>query len=216
MTPYLYSLWVLTSSITVELFADALNESGVMPVYCSQEYDDHVFGSLGAWEDVENRFEGAGGNPPFERSFLQRMVTEFDNAAIGSSPYCRCVLLPLSGMYGMIDRTSGLSSQGIMLVTIPPGSLSFRQQEGYFTSRSLKVYHGFQELGLFIWRNRPYMEKYPPPMDVELLYLHWVAVACRNPSKVNVDVEALQIAFPPSLRQTSNKLGLCMKYAMCE
>ena len=36
----------------MELFADALNESRVMPVYCSQEYDDHVFGSLGAWEDL--------------------------------------------------------------------------------------------------------------------------------------------------------------------
>lgn len=33
-TPNLYSLWILTSHVTVDPFADAVNESGCLPGYC--------------------------------------------------------------------------------------------------------------------------------------------------------------------------------------
>jgi len=43
----------------VELFADYLNESGVLKHYCSDDDEDVIFGSLGEWKDVEDGFEGA-------------------------------------------------------------------------------------------------------------------------------------------------------------
>ena len=215
VSPLLYSLWALTSSVTVELFADSLNESGVLPAYCSLDSEDQELGSLGTWEDVERSVRGGGGNPPFEKTFLRKMVDVFDSGARGTSPYCRCVLLPLGKTYGILERTSGLLSQGIMLLRIPPGSMSFKPQEGYFCSTTMKRYHAFQELGLFIWRNRPYLEKHPPPIDVELMYLHWVAVACRNPSEVCVDIQAIRMAFPPALRKNCYNLALFMNSFSC-
>ena len=116
VSPFLYSLWALTSSITVELFADSLNESGVLPTYCSLDDGDQKLGSIGTWEDVEDSVEGAGGNPPFERCFLQNMVTVFDSGVRGTAPYCRCVLLPLGESHGIVQRTTGLSEQSF---TIP-------------------------------------------------------------------------------------------------
>lgn len=40
VTPDLYSLWSVTSHIKAELLADAINESGVLPFYCSIDVED--------------------------------------------------------------------------------------------------------------------------------------------------------------------------------
>lgn len=125
MSPDLYSLWSLSSHITFELFADALNESGALQRYCSLDEKDNLFESAGSWEDVEDVAEGAGGNPPFETIFLRRMMDEFDKGTGGFKPYCRCVLLPLTKSYNVMEYTKRLSSKAIMLVHIPAGSLSF-------------------------------------------------------------------------------------------
>ena len=74
------------------------------------------------------------------------MVTEFDKGARGNSPYCRCVLLPLGIIYGLIERTSTLSGKAIMLVRIPPGSLPFMHQEGYFLIPHIRSITGSKNL----------------------------------------------------------------------
>lgn len=135
-------------------------------------------GSWGAGRSSKQKIEGAGGNPPFEKNIIQTLVTEFDKGARGSQPYCRCVLLPLGRSYGVMERTSTLSSKAIMLVRIPPESLPFIHQEGYFSYSTYPQYHGFQELGIFVCRNKEYLRKYPPSKDIELLYFHWVVRVC--------------------------------------
>lgn len=50
----------------------------------------------------------------------------------------RCVLLPLGKSYEMIERTSTIVSQGIFLVRIHHNCLSFKAQEGYFSSNFVK------------------------------------------------------------------------------
>jgi len=62
----LYSLRAVPSHITVELFADCLNESGILHDYCSVEKRDSIFCAIGTWEEVEEIIEGAGGNAQFE------------------------------------------------------------------------------------------------------------------------------------------------------
>ncbi|PXF47002.1 hypothetical protein BWQ96_03192 [Gracilariopsis chorda] len=207
VTPDLYALWSLTSCITVELFADSLNESGVLPNYCSRDEGDDLFGSIGIWEDVEDTIEGAGGNPPFETQFLHRMLDEFDKGARGSKPYCRCVLLPLGKTHGILERTHRLSSKAIMLVKIPAGCLSFKHQQGYFAFHSHPQKHGYQDLGIFIWRNREYLGKYPPPNDVELLYMSWIARACHGASRAVLLLPSFEKAFPKGLRDGCGKLS---------
>jgi len=86
----LYSLRAVPSHITVELFADCLNESGILHDYCSVEKRDSIFCAIGTWEEVEEIIEGAGGNAQFETTFLHRMLHEFDRGARNSKPYCRC------------------------------------------------------------------------------------------------------------------------------
>ena len=108
VTPDLYRLWSVTSDVSTELFADAFNESGILDYFCSCDGGDSAFGAVGKWEDVEYSVEGAAGNPPFEKGFLDKMVREFDKGARGISPYCRYVILPLGSTYGIKQRTSAL------------------------------------------------------------------------------------------------------------
>ena len=131
--PDLYSLWFLSSRVTTELFADVLNESGVMESYSSADPRDDLFGSLGRWQDREKDIEGPGGNLPFEKEFLHELVPALDKGARGIMPYFRCVLLPLGKCYELLAQIRSLYSKGILLVCIQPGSLPFRAQETYFS-----------------------------------------------------------------------------------
>ena len=164
-----YSLWFLSSRVMTELFADAFNESGFMESYCSTDPRDDLFSSLGRWQVREKYIEGAGGNPPFEKEFLHEVVSAFDKDARGITPYFRCGLLSRGKSYKLISRIRSLSSKGMLLVRIPPGSLPFRAQEACISYTTSAAYHQFHELGLFIWLNREYIEKYPPPKDVKQL-----------------------------------------------
>ena len=95
-----------------------------------------------------------------------------------------------------------LSSNDILLVRIPPGSLPFRAQETYLSYTTSATYHQIHELGLSIWLNRECIEKYPPPKDVEQLYYHWIFRSCGNPSRVEVFLESFREAFPDPLRSS--------------
>lgn len=202
----LYLLWSLTSNINTELFSDAFNESGVLKFYCSEDNEDAIFGSIGTWEEKERSIEGGGGKPPFLTHFIDRMIDAFDMGARSMQPYCRCVLLPLGNSFTTMSRTTSLSAKGKLLVRIPPSSLPFQRQERFL--KTITYFHKFEDLGLFIWVNREYLVRYPPPLDVEMLYFHWISRACRQPSHVRMNLNAFKEAFPNSLRSEMSSLDL--------
>ena len=67
----LYKLWYHTSHVTTELFADCLNESGILAAYCSADNLDSAFGSLRPCKVADKEIEGGSGNPPFDSDFLE-------------------------------------------------------------------------------------------------------------------------------------------------
>lgn len=202
----LYVLWSLCSSVTTELFADCFSESELLPNYCSLYLDDSKFGSIGKWQDVEHCIEGGGGHPPSDRALISQAITEFDKGARNLTPYCRCVLLPLSKDYDTLERTLSISSKGVLLVRIPPFTLPFDCPHALHKPGSLIPQYHPQELGLFVWVNREYMVKYPPPKDFDLIYMHWIYRTCKEPSQVQLYVRAFEEAFPRSLRSSESRV----------
>lgn len=65
VSPELYSVWSLTSSVSFELLADALNESGCLKFFSSADKEDAVFGACGQLKEVEARVLGAAARTPF-------------------------------------------------------------------------------------------------------------------------------------------------------
>lgn len=67
VTPSFYELASSLAAVDCELFADCVNESGVLSSFCSAKKEDAKFGSLGDWESSHNSIIGGAGNPPFSR-----------------------------------------------------------------------------------------------------------------------------------------------------
>lgn len=103
-SPDLYSLWRYTSSVIVELFADCFNESGVLDMFCSSDSLDDAFGSIGEWQSQGKSSEGGAANPPFEAGIIQEILLSFENGVRSPLPYCRCALLPLGNVYGVLSH----------------------------------------------------------------------------------------------------------------
>lgn len=143
--------------------------------------------------------ELAGGHPPFNKNFLSEIVSLFDSGARGFHPFFRCMILTLEESYGVMEGTTSLSSKGILLMRIPPGNLTLNDRIG-IQYEAFSSLHTFNEVGIFIWLNRSYLEKYPPPKDVEAMYLHWVSESCNYPLQVQLFKEAFLEAFPLQLR----------------
>ena len=131
---------------------------------------------------MEDQIESIGGNPPFCATFITSMIGRLESNARKNKPYCRCLLFPLAPMYGVERHTQGVSSQGILVARIPAGCLSFKSQERFLNTYVSPRQHAFQTLGIVVWRNCEHFPKYPPPADVEMLYMHWIAHACLHPS----------------------------------
>lgn len=101
-------------------------------------------GPVGAWEVAEHIVEGVRSNPPFEKCFLQNIVNVFDSGVRDTAVYCCCVLLPLVESHGIVQRTTELASQRILLVRIPLVCFSFGRQERYFVPQCMTQYNGSQ------------------------------------------------------------------------
>lgn len=196
VTPDLYSLWSLTSALSVELFADSLNESGVCRSYCSPHELDKVFGSLGSWYDCERTIEGGGANPPFHMQ--QEICSVFERGVMSEEPYCRCAVLSLSKRGGVCENiTHSVSSSGFMLMSFPAGALPFRSQHSLLSTRNTRPTAApYLSVGLFIWVNRSYLQKYPPPRDVEEAYMNWATLSTGLPIGSRVHFSAFRTAFP--------------------
>lgn len=83
------------------------------------------FSASGSWEEIEQFVEGAGGNPPFDPKFVGDVLVAFERLVRRESPYCRCVLPPLSKRYGVLDHIRTISSEGVVLVSMAAGALPF-------------------------------------------------------------------------------------------
>ena len=171
----LYKLWYHTSQVTTELFADCFNESGILTAYCSADNLDSAFGSLRPWEVADKEIEGGAGNPPFDSDILAVLITRCEIGMRSNRPFCRCLLLPIGARYNVVNHISSLSSEGELLVSNPAGSVRFMNEMLLLSGDHVKpkpFIH--QKVGLFIWCNREYMIRYPPPLDVEELYHAWL------------------------------------------
>lgn len=119
VSPDLYALWAATSFVSCELFADSVNESGVLRNYCSIDKRDSVFGACGSWEATERTVMSGAANPPFTVEFLRTVIGAFERGAMGRKPYCRCAVLPLADEYGVLSALDSPTSAGALLVSIP-------------------------------------------------------------------------------------------------
>lgn len=108
-SPDLYSLWLTTSFVATELFADCINESGVLQNYCSEDWRDASFGSSG-WKLNECDVEGGAANPPFVVGIIQDISCAFEKGVRLERPYCRCAVLTLGSRYGVMDHISKMTT----------------------------------------------------------------------------------------------------------
>lgn len=201
VTPSLYALWRFTSMVETELFADCFNHSDVLETYCSADLEDVQFGSRGTWESNEEIIEGGAANPPFEKDVINELLLKFERGTRRMTPFCRCALLPLSNRYKVMSHLNKLNSEGHLLVTIPPGGIPFQNEQVLVSGDRVKpkpnIYH---TVGLFVWSNREYLMKNPPPQDVQEVYFVWTRYALCQSEKIDIHNEAFLRAFPLELR----------------
>ena len=169
---------------------------------------DVAIGSLGSWTSVEKITEGGAANPPFKHSLLEEILTSFEQGVQSESPYCRCALLLIGKGYDLPARLRLLTSEGHLLLSIPPGCLPFRNENTLLTQEYLKPKaHMHQCIGLFIWCNRAYLLKNQVPLNVEDVYQAWVGDSLLNPRRVVIHREEFLRAFPVELRDEEGAEG---------
>lgn len=88
-----YELCRIVSHVTHELFADAVNFSGVLDEFCSLGVCDKAFGAVRRWEDVEEGLTSGAGIPPFSPEVIEDIVLNCERRARGIKPYCRFYIL---------------------------------------------------------------------------------------------------------------------------
>ena len=59
-----YAMVRIATGTNFELFADGINESGIMNAFCSADAGDVLFGYIGSWFDMERSIIGRARNPP--------------------------------------------------------------------------------------------------------------------------------------------------------
>ena len=205
LAPAIYTCWLTTSFVSVELFSSLFNQSGILLRYCSARPEDiHLFNSLGTWEACEQNIEGGAAIPPFNKNMIQTVLNVFNSGVRKRKPYCRTALLPLSATYGVTMEMESLSFRGELFVTLPSKTgFYFYHEREFFAKSSSKVSHWKMSYGLFIWVNRDYLLKYPPPADVESCYIESVMSCCTSPSSAIFHWDAFDRALPVELRDAA-------------
>lgn len=197
--PKWYTCWRKTSHVAVEMFADCVNESGILPRYCSLFPEDQKFGSVGKWEDTEDSTAGGVACPPFEVKLVRTIVEKFDDAVSKARPYCRILLLPLD--FPIVkNRMQSRSFRGELLAELR-GVKCFRARSLLHAFAPLKYeYYHWADLGVFIWVNREYHCQNPPARDIETTYLKCIGATCKSPSSSKIHRDSFKRAFPQELR----------------
>ncbi|PXF41196.1 hypothetical protein BWQ96_09090 [Gracilariopsis chorda] len=208
----LYNLWLFTCDVKTELSADLFNESGILRSYCSKDEGDYDFGALGTWEDKECTVESAAGNPLFHKNLITSILHGFEEVVHRSERYCRVVLLRLGNRYKVLTHVNTLTSEGEILVTSPPGSFPFMNQQVLLSRDHLKPKSfQYQSIGIFIWCNRKYLLEYRPPADIEDIYMVWIEKFLYNYEHGTLHRDAFLRAFPPDLRDSQPPVGFFLQ-----
>lgn len=147
-SPDLYSTCSLTSKVTVELFANALNESRV------QKYSAaYIMNTISLAHLVNRRLwknvEGGVANPPFDVSIISQILLRFEEGVCSARPYCRIVLLPMCKIYGVETQLSKAKSEGFILVTVPMGFMLFKNEADVLQVSS--HYQSQTHSGTLVW-----------------------------------------------------------------
>lgn len=69
----------------------------------------------------------------------------------------------------------------------------------------------YHSVGILVWRNRKYLLKYSPPVDIEELYQVWIYANLYTPEDVILHDNAFLRAFPPELRCSECMIDAYMK-----
>lgn len=60
---------------------------------------------------------------------------------------------------------------------------------------------------MFAWVNRDYLEKFPPPADIEACYVGCLQNLCRQPKLISVHLNSFSRADPDELRSSDFVAG---------
>ena len=193
-----YAMVRIATGTNVELFADGINESGIMNAFCSADAEDFLFGSIGSWFDMERSIVGGAGNPPFNRAFLRDVLRACDcGVAKKSVPYCR--VLPLPQSVAMSQTQNGV--RGVPIVTMPSGFIAFRAQTQRFDRTDPDPRpHRDQPFAIVVWVNESYFDVAASPYDIETVILGWIISSFGTKSGCVVQNDAVASVFPVDYR----------------
>jgi hypothetical protein len=100
----LYQCGRLTSAVSTEHFADFIDQSCVLPAYCSSSScDAEKFCAAGTWDSYGHRIDRGALKRPFEHEILHEDITAMTSAVAVSRPCCRVGVLPLKVTSGVLD-----------------------------------------------------------------------------------------------------------------
>lgn len=202
----LYTLWKRTSSISVELFADALTESGVCKEFCDTSSLNNGFGGLRPWSvELDSTIMSGGATPANCSEVITDIIETFEDNVCREEPYCRTAFLPLDGPNGVNKRVQeGLF--GALLLEVPLkayGTVDDNIESTWNTLLSCgSPCAGSRMYGLFVWNNRSYVRQHRPPMNVEKLYSRWVCSFVCTDYVLHED--AFRRVFPEKVRVESS------------
>lgn len=205
VTPIFYETWMAMARFDCELFADAINESGIAREFCSLDHIDEDFGSCGSWESADAKIWGGVGNPPYDVTFISRMMTTFETGVQHRSPYFRACILPGGSTYDVERKLLTCGPRGAVIAYIPENELGFVHQESLLSAQTRLPFAKplrKQKLLLCVWINREYLAERPPPADVKEVIAEFILHACRSPGNCKIYYSKIRELFPLELRSS--------------
>lgn len=208
-----YALSREVFNVTHECFADAINQSSVLPFFCSRDPEDSVFGASGKWEDVEEKIVAGSGLPPFNPILSAKIVSSCEEGVKRARPYFRFFILPFDENGSLHEASKAEAFEGNIIATLNSGTLRLRHQR-YFLNHDHfvgEVWKPMVPLALVVWLNEFYRILHPVPVDIEECLTLW-AVENIGDSSV-LDFRAISRAFPDRCRDADEKANvLCGWY----
>lgn len=204
--PKFYELCRIVAHVTHELFADAINFSGILESFCSSDVCDEAFGSVGTWKDMETRIRGGAGIPPFSSKITDDIISSCNHHVRQDKPYCRFFILPFNEDGSFYVRKRHGDNLGEVLVVLEPKSLNFRHQREFFEAENCSVLKNWLpncQTAVVVWINDSYRTTFPPPIDIEECFVAWALDTVGKSSVIQFD--ALRRAFPLSCRNGDEK-----------
>ena len=173
-----YKLFKALARVTHELFADAINQSGVLDYFCSKDVFDEQLGAVGNWNEVEDEVMGGVGHPPFNEKVLFNILKAAESGVTSGKPYFRAYLLPYQPETEMHRSITDVRTGGEIVAVIHPqnfGSFLKHQRDFFEDEQDLddNLDDFATPLCIAVWINEAYRVQFPPPIDVEDCFALW-------------------------------------------